>query len=326
MATQEMNRIYVVGGEKGGVGKTFISRSLCQYFSSRGEKFSLVEADSQIDDVGRIYQEQAVSTHTITLSDHPERSMEPDVILQAAMKAPTVVNLPSNTLAVLEEWISRTELLEMIEKQCRGQQRLVKWFVSDGCRESIRQLEASIFSLGGSIPHIVILNHGRLNGLDFSYLDTNPAYQRIKEQPNFIIDIEFPALESAIQFAIDDKELTLEDAREPISEELGILAGQRIINFVRKFTEAFDRAIEELERVWNLPDAQKAEPMLDSASPEVTQAEEASDSEPTSDGKPTGGEISAGLRKKGKQAGKTSDSEPLKEAPGEGFDTQSESG
>jgi len=34
-ALSKMNRIYLIGGEKGGIGKNFISRSLCQYFSSQ---------------------------------------------------------------------------------------------------------------------------------------------------------------------------------------------------------------------------------------------------------------------------------------------------
>jgi hypothetical protein len=317
MSTQKMKRIYLVGGEKGGVGKTFISRSLCQYLNSRGEAFSLVEADSQINDVGRIYQEQAVSTHTITLSDDPKRAAEPDVIVQAATAAPTIVNLPSNTLAVLENWMHQTNLLELMEEKFGGQHRLVKWFVSDGCHESIRQLEASIFALDRSIPHIVILNHGRLNGVDFSYLETNPTYQRLKEQPNFITEIEFPALENSVQFFVDENELTLADARERVSEEQGILAGQRIITFIRDFTEAFDSAIEALERSWTLPEMQKSDRKL-----EVEPTNQASDPEPIPEEQPTEAQIFVGI-KKGK-SDQANDPKPPENTAGQGFGAQSD--
>jgi len=140
--------------------------------------------------------------------------------------------------------------------------------VSDGCCESIRQLEESIAAHDSAIPHIVVLNHGRLNGLDFFYLDDIPEYQAIKQHPNFITAIEIPALASSIQFFIDEHELTLESAPKPVADEMGILAGQRIYYFMEKCTEAFDGALETLERCWELPDTNHQEqPEVQSESP-----------------------------------------------------------
>lgn len=311
LAGKDLHPIYLVGGEKGGVGKTSISRALCHYLKSRDRDFALVEADSQINDVGRVYHKQATSTDTITLSDHPERSMEPDVILQSAVKALTIVNLPSNTMSALEKWISESRLLEVIDKHCNGQHRIVKWFVSDGCRESIRQLKKSIFAMNGSIPHIVVLNHGRLNGLNFSYLDINPDYQLIAEQPNCVAEIEFPALESAIQFEIDDRELTIKEASKPVSEKLGILAGQRLLNFCRKFSEVFDRAIE-LEQSWNLEEARKAQGVYG------LDEDGADDALQIPEEKPTGEEISAGMEGMESEDTDGTDDSSLPESPGGG--------
>jgi MinD superfamily P-loop ATPase len=46
-----MMHIHLIGGEKGGVGKTFVSRCLVQYFLLKKWDFDLIEADAAIGDV-----------------------------------------------------------------------------------------------------------------------------------------------------------------------------------------------------------------------------------------------------------------------------------
>ncbi len=247
MATpkQKLNYIHQVGGEKGGVGKTFVSRALCQYLSTLHKPYALVEADSQIDDVGRIYKSQAAETATITLSDDPTLESEPDIIFNLAEKYPVLVNLPSNTLDVLETWMSKVGLLQLMRQEYGGNY-LVKWFVSDGCYESIRQLERSISQFNNAIPHVVVLNKGRLNGRDFGYLEKAETYQSIRKAPNFVAEVQFPAMESAAQYFIDSHELTLEQAMEKVQDELGVLAKQRIKTFIDTLGASFEQAFSAL--------------------------------------------------------------------------------
>ena len=254
MATpkRKLNYIHLVGGEKGGVGKTFVSRALCQYLSTLHKKYALVEADSQIDDVGRIYKSQAAETATITLSDDPSLESEPDVIFNLAEKHPTLVNLPSNTLDVLETWISKVSLLQLMQQEYGGNY-LVKWFVSDGCYESIRQLERSISQFDNAIPHIVVLNEGRLTGRDFSYLKDAETYQSIRKAPNFAAEVQFPAMESAVQYFIDAHELTLEQAMSEVQGELGILAKQRVKTFIDTLGVSFEQAFSALSKQVGAP-------------------------------------------------------------------------
>jgi hypothetical protein len=244
---QKLNYIHLIGGEKGGVGKTFVSRSLCQYLNAEGREFTLVEADSQVNDVGRIYQSLAQDTHTITLSDNPNLATEPDVIFNAATDAEVVVNLPSNTLDALNRWMAKVSLLDFM-RNFYGGNRIVKWFVSDGCYESVRQLHSSIEEFDYGIPHIVVLNEGRLNGANFDYLSEDPLYQDVKNAPNFLGEMYLPALESAVQFFTDRNELTLEEAQEKIQDEQGILATQRVKTFLDGLTQAFDGIFDGLEK------------------------------------------------------------------------------
>ena len=254
MATpaRKLNRIHLVGGEKGGVGKTFISRALCQYLSTLNKQYALVEADSQIDDVGRVYKSQAAESSMITLSDDPTLESEPDIIFSLAEKHPVLVNLPSNTLDVLENWMSKVSLLQLMQQEYGGNY-LIKWFVSDGCYESIRQLERSIAQFNHAIPHIVVLNEGRLNGRDFGYLKDAETYQSIRKAPNFVAEVQFPAMESAVQYFIDAHELTLEQAMGEIQGELGILAKQRVKTFIDTLSDCFEQAFAALRQQAGVP-------------------------------------------------------------------------
>ncbi|MEM9008499.1 MAG: hypothetical protein AAGE59_33940 [Cyanobacteria bacterium P01_F01_bin.86] len=249
---RKLNDIHLVGGEKGGVGKTFISRALCQYLSTLHKQYALVEADSQIDDVGRIYKSQAAKTATITLSDDPTLESEPDIIFNLAENYPVLVNLPSNTLDVLENWMSKVSLLQLMQQEYGGNY-LVKWFVSDGCYESIRQLERSIDQFDNAIPHIVVLNAGRLNGRDFGYLKNTETYQSICKAPNFVAEVQFPAMESAVQYFIDAHELTLEQAMGEVQGELGILAKQRVKTFMDTLGASFEQAFAALSKPTGAP-------------------------------------------------------------------------
>lgn len=245
---RRVNHIHLVGGEKGGVGKTFIARCLCQYMKSQGHDYALVEADSQINDVGRIYSRQAKQSSVIRLSDDPSLRSEPDLIADLAGDNTVLVNLPSNTLDVLERWMSEVGLLSYLEEECEGGQ-VVKWFVSDGCHESILQLDRSIKQFDGQIPHILVLNQGRLNGRDFSYLDKSKVYKSVKEAKNLVATIEFPALETGVQYYIDSNELTLEQAQEGVQSALGIMAKQRVKTFIEVFSDKFDHALRQLDVV-----------------------------------------------------------------------------
>lgn len=265
-----IKRINLVGGEKGGVGKTTLARALAQYFLENGSPFNLIEADSQINDVGRVYGPEAAESATITLSDDRRKATQPDVIFELALKADVLVNQPSNTLEVMDRWIQRTSLLSFLEEEYKDKIRLYQWFVTDGCYESIRQLHKSIKSHNYKIPHIVILNEGRLNGLDFSYLDDSVLYQEVKSCANLIKIVNFPALESDVQYYIDEHELTIGQAMLKVQDDHGVLWKQRLKTFMEEASVAFDecfQVLDALEAGSSNGKGPKVKPVGDSAAP-----------------------------------------------------------
>jgi hypothetical protein len=229
-----MTMIHLIGGEKGGVGKTFVSRCLLAYFTIQDWDFDLIEADSSTGDVASIHP----ATH-ITLSDHPHRYAEPDIIFSKAIKKPVIVNLPSNTQGVLNRWIKQVNLLSLAEQNDIS---LLHWFVTDGCYASIQLLQESLADLNQQIPHLLIRNRGRLNGIDFSYLDQDTLYQKALKAPNLLDIFDFPMLGSAEQYFVDRHHLNLIEAQSRIAEQQGVIAAQRIKTF-------FDEVIDLLGRI-----------------------------------------------------------------------------
>jgi len=129
-----------------------------------------------------------------------------------------------------------------LKEKFGGDIRLVKLFVSDGCYESIRQLEKSIQSLDGQIPHVVVLNEGRVSAADFSYLEQEELYTSLKESPNFLGVVKFPAMEPGTQFYVDRQGSGLRKTLEQAEEVSAFLKGQRIKNFIEQVSEVFDEA------------------------------------------------------------------------------------
>ena len=266
--------IYIVGGQKGGVGKTAICQALCQYLldaDERGkESFTLIEADAQIDDVGRMYRDQ-VETQTITISDDPAKRSNPDIIYETAAIShkDVVVNLPSNIIDVFQAWLEDLSVVESLKQRFDGKVRLLKIFVSDGCWESIRQLQKSVTTLDQVVPHVLVLNEGRVSAADFSYLEDEAIYQEIKACPNLIGVFKFPAMEPGTRYHSDKSGLGLRGALEQSDRDSKFLVAQRIQNFIRDISQTFE-AIETAATGWfeqhpdwhaqSSPQAQSAEP------------------------------------------------------------------
>ena len=60
--------IYIIGGSKGGVGKSFVSMALIDHLLERGQGILLIEADTSNPDVYKAYND-TVEAHLIDLDD-----------------------------------------------------------------------------------------------------------------------------------------------------------------------------------------------------------------------------------------------------------------
>ena len=210
--------IFFIGGEKGGVGKSFMARCLVDYFVSKQwkEKFYLVEGDPTIGDVGSIFQDNFAE---VRFSDNKYTWDEPNIIVDRIEEKTAVVNLPSNVMSQFDSWIERLGILSLKEDYC---EEIVYFFVSDGCWSSmelfLKQLETYDTKL---FPHCLVLNKGRLTSSgSFEYLpkfcpELIEALQR-KRVPT----IYLPELAPTAQFLCDRTNLSYSELYNTSKEEL----------------------------------------------------------------------------------------------------------
>ena len=132
--------IFIVCGDKGGVGKSFVSIALLNRFLERGESVLLVETDTSNPDVWRCYEkEEGVGSELVTLDDADgwialvnlcDRHRDRVVIVNTAARNNTGVTAHGETLnGSLMELDRELIALWVINRQ-RDSLELLKRFIS----------------------------------------------------------------------------------------------------------------------------------------------------------------------------------------------------
>jgi len=231
--------IYIVGGEKGGVGKSFFARCMIDYFTSKkwNDQYVLVEADSTINDVSSIYKENVKS---VIFSDNTFLEDEPDLIVELAERKSVVVNLPSNVCKQFDAWIERSHILSLDIKECYD--HLFYFFVSDGCFRSIDRFVKQLDHYGNKdLSHCLILNPGRLTqGANFSYLNEyKPLLETLKKHKVPVLQV--PKLKANLQFECDQHLISYRD----YAQSHNIMTKKKIKGFLDEVDSLFNSVFLE---------------------------------------------------------------------------------
>ncbi|HTQ06934.1 MAG TPA: hypothetical protein VMI54_23915 [Polyangiaceae bacterium] len=186
-----MSTVHLVGGEKGGVGKSVVARLLSQLFIDRGLAFAALDADQSHGALRRSYADY---TQPVDLG----RLESADQILDRALGADrrVVVDLPAQSHRALRRWVDATDVLAYAREM---DVRLVLWHVTDGGFDSVAQLEKLVDDFGGAVEYVVVKNEGRSR--DFSQLEASPAYQRLLALRARVVTL--PELDPAIMYKVD---------------------------------------------------------------------------------------------------------------------------
>ncbi len=164
-----MAQIHLIGGEKGGVGKSMVARLLAQYMIDRSIPFIGFDTDRSHGALLRFYADYAspVQVDRYEMLDH---------IIEAAVEEPerrVLVDLAAQTHAPLLRWIDESGVLELAEENGIG---LTYWHVLDNGRDSVDLLGKLLDAFGDRVRHVLVRN--QLRGDDFRLLDESPALQR----------------------------------------------------------------------------------------------------------------------------------------------------
>jgi hypothetical protein len=186
-----MSRIHLVGGEKGGVGKSFFARVLCQYFVDHDRPFAAIDADLSHGSLARCYGE---FTRPIDL----ERLESADAILDRALGAErrVVVDLPAQSLRLLERWFDSGQVFALAREM---QVPFTFWHVTDGGHDSLQSLERLLERHGRSFRCVAVKNHGR--GRSFELYEESRLPVMLDQYAGKTV--EFPELDASTAHAID---------------------------------------------------------------------------------------------------------------------------
>jgi len=214
------SQIHLIGGEKGGVGKSMVSRLLAQYFIDHEIPFVGFDTDRSHGSLMRFYADYA----SAVLVDRYEAL---DKIVEAAVEQPgrrVLVDLAAQTHEPLVRWMDESGVLDMADLSGIA---LNYWHVMDSGRDSVDLLKRLLDRFGQRVQYVLVKN--QLRGDDFGQLERSGELDRAVGLGAKVIEIR--RLHDAVVQKIDARNSSFWSARNPGTIDgpaLGLMERQRL--------------------------------------------------------------------------------------------------
>ena len=213
-----MNTLNFIGGEKGGVGKSLVSRILAQYLIDHERPFLGFDTDKSHGALMRFYAGYASPIVV-------DRYESLDAIVEAAAEQPDrsiLVDLAAQTQDALTQWMDESGLLELSSEMGIA---LTYWHVMDSGRDSVDLLKKLLDRFGSRLNYVLVQN--QIRGDNFDILEASGEKQRALSLHARIIHIK--RLHEASMVKIDGHSSSFWSATQRADEHaLGILERQRV--------------------------------------------------------------------------------------------------
>lgn len=164
-----MANIHLIGGEKGGVGKSVVARVIAQYFIDRDQPFIGFDTDRSHGSLLRFYSDYA----SPVVVDSYESL---DTIVEAASENPDkriLVDLAAQTHIPLVKWMDESGVLEATGELGIT---LTYWHVMDSGKDSVDLLKKLMDRFGSRLNYVIVLN--QLRGENFDIFEKSGEKQR----------------------------------------------------------------------------------------------------------------------------------------------------
>ena len=220
LQTVPASRIHLIGGEKGGVGKSMLSRLLAQYFIDNAMPFVGYDTDRSHGSLMRFYAD-------FTSAALVERYEALDRIVESAIEHPgrrVLVDLAAQTHDPLVRWMDESGVLDMADV---SDVALHYWHVMDAGRDSVDLLARLLDRFGQRLRYVLVKN--QLRGDDFAQLETSGQLERAVGLGARVITVK--KLHDAVMQKIDAKNASFWAAKNSTgldSPGLGLMERQRL--------------------------------------------------------------------------------------------------
>jgi hypothetical protein len=225
-----MSKIHLIGGEKGGVGKSLVARLAAQYMIDKNLPFVGFDTDRSHGSLLRFYADFA----SPVVADKFESL---DAIVEAAVDQPdkrVLVDLAAQTHDALVKWMDESGVLEASEELGIS---LWYWHVLDSGKDSVDLLKKLLDRFGARLSYVLVLN--QLRGDNFEIFNKSGERERAESLNARIITIK--RLHEPVMNKIDAASTSFWAAKNRTGSEvgaLGLLERQRVKLWLR---HAFDQ-------------------------------------------------------------------------------------
>jgi len=228
-----MTQIHLIGGEKGGVGKSVVARLLAQYFIDHNIAFLGFDSDRSHGALLRFYSGYA----SPVVMDRYESL---DAIVEAASEQPdrrVLVDLAAQTQDPLTRWMEESQLLEVAPELGLN---IRYWHVMDSGRDSVDLLKLLLDRYERRLSYVIVQN--QLRGEQFDVLKSSGQLDRAVALGAKVVVIK--RLQEAAMSKIDAGSTSFWAATQPKDQggaPFGILERQRVRTWLKGAYEAIQQ-------------------------------------------------------------------------------------
>ena len=229
-----MANIHFIGGEKGGVGKSLVSRLVAQYLIDKELPFLGFDTDRSHGALLRFYSGFA----SPVLIDRYEAL---DSIIEAAVEQPDrriLVDLAAQTHDPLVQWMDESGVLDMAAESGFT---ITYWHVMDSGRDSVDLLKKLLDRFGARLRYVLVRN--QMRGDDFGMLEQSGEQNRAIGFGAHVVSIKH--LSDTIIQKIDASSSSFWAAQHDADKSrtgLGMMDRQRLKMWLRDAYQQIDRA------------------------------------------------------------------------------------
>lgn len=229
-----MAKIHLIGGEKGGVGKSMVARLVAQYLIDHSIPFLGFDSDRSHGALLRFYAGYASPVLV-------DRYDSLDAIVEAATEQPErriLVDLAAQTQQSLTNWMDESQLLGLAPELGL---HIRYWHVMDNGRDSVDLLRQLLDRYEQRLSYVIVQN--QLRGDDFPILRQSGQLERAQGWGAQVISIK--RLQDATVTKIDANSSSFWAAAQSDDKsgtKLGLLERQRLRSWLKN-------AYDEIARV-----------------------------------------------------------------------------
>ncbi len=228
-----MANIHLIGGEKGGVGKSLVARLVAQYFIDHSIPFLGFDSDRSHGALLRFYAGYASPIVV-------DRYDSLDAIVEAATEQPErriLVDLAAQTQQSLTNWMDESQLLGLAPELGL---RIRYWFVMDSGKDSVDLLQKLLDRYEQRLSYVLVQN--QLRGDEFGLLRKSGQLERAQGWGADVITVK--RLQDATVTKIDANSSSFWAASQSDDKSgarLGLLERQRLRSWLKSAYDEIGR-------------------------------------------------------------------------------------